>query len=93
MSSVNWYRVDFTFTTLPLLEWIEVSIQDANNLLGFILTTGFGEEYNFLNSCCKDPFIVPCMSLEGRNDSPKDLEVQGFDLILEPREGLHVVSH
>ena len=34
----NWYRVDLIFTTLFLHIWIEVIIQDANNLLGFILT-------------------------------------------------------
>ena len=33
------------------------------------------------------------MCPEGRNDSPKDIAFRSFDLILEPREGLHVVSH
>ena len=30
---------------------------------------------------------------EGRNDSPKDIEVQGFDSILKHGEGIHVVPH
>ena len=33
------------------------------------------------------------MCPEGRNDSLEELEVQGFDLILEPGERLHVVPH
>ena len=58
MSSTNWYRVDFNFTTLPLCAWIEVNIRAANKLLRFILTTGFGEEYKFINFLHEDPFIV-----------------------------------
>ena len=58
MSPTNWYREDFNFTALPLRAWIEVIIRAINNLLGFILTTGFGDEYQFLNSHCEDPFIV-----------------------------------
>ena len=58
MLTTNWYRVDFNFTTFALLAWIEVIIKDVNNFLGFILTTSFGVEYNFLNFCCEDPFIV-----------------------------------
>ena len=48
MSTANWYRLDFNFTTLPLLAWIEVIIQAANNLLSFIFTNGLCVEYNFL---------------------------------------------
>ena len=59
MSSANWYRVDFNFISRPLCAWIEIIIRASNNLLGLILTIGFGEEYKFLNSYCKDPFIVP----------------------------------
>ena len=59
MSLANWYRVDFNFIALPLHAWIEVIIHAPNNLLGFILGTRFGDEYNFLKSHCKDPFIVP----------------------------------
>ena len=33
------------------------------------------------------------MCLEGQNDSTKDIAFQSFDLILEPGERLHVVSH
>ena len=33
------------------------------------------------------------MCPEGQNDSPKDIAFQSFDLILEPGERLHVVSH
>ena len=58
MSKTNWYRVDFNFTTLPLLAWIEVIIRAANDLLGLILTTSFGVEYNFLKFRCEDTFIV-----------------------------------
>lgn len=58
MLTSNWYQVDFNFTDLPLLVWIQVIIRVANNLLGFILTTGFGVEYNFLNLCCEDSFNV-----------------------------------
>jgi hypothetical protein len=32
------------------------------------------------------------MCPEGRNDSPKDIVFQSFDLILDLGEGLHVVS-
>ena len=59
MSLDNWYQADFNFTTHPLCAWIEVIIRVANNLLGFILTIGCGDEYNFLKFCCNDPFIVP----------------------------------
>ena len=55
MSKTNWYQVDFNFTALPLLAWIEVIIRATNSFLGFILTIGFGDEYNFR---CEDPFIV-----------------------------------
>ena len=58
MSLANWYWVYFNFTTLPLHAWIEVIIWVSNNLLCFILTTSFGDKYEFLNSHCKDPFIV-----------------------------------
>ena len=57
MSSTNWYQAGFNFTTLPLRAWIEIIIQVDNNLLGLILTTSFGEEYNFLNFRCNDPII------------------------------------
>ena len=52
------YRLYFNFTTLPLLTWIEVISQANNNLLSFILTNGFGVEYNFLNFHCEDSFTV-----------------------------------
>ena len=38
--------------------WIELIIRAANNLLGFILTTSFGVEYNLLNFRREYPFIV-----------------------------------
>ena len=57
MSTAHWYRVDFNFTALPLLAWIEVIIQVVNNLLRFILTIGFGVEYKFLNFHSEDSFI------------------------------------
>ena len=58
ISSTNWYQANFSFKARPLRIRIEVIIGLDNNLLGFILTTCFGDEYNFLNSHCKDPFIV-----------------------------------
>jgi hypothetical protein len=73
MSSANLYQMDFSFTTLPLRAWIKVIIRAANNLLSFILTIGFGEEYNFLNFHCEYPSLFLCKCPEGRNDSPKDL--------------------
>ena len=58
MSTTNWYRVNFNFTALPLLALIGIIIWAVNKLLRFIFTTSFGDEYNFLNFYCEDPFIV-----------------------------------
>ena len=58
ISTTNWYRVDFNFTTLPLLTWIGVIIWAANNLLSFIFTTGLCVEYNFLSFHFEYSFIV-----------------------------------
>ena len=58
ISSTNWYQTNFSFTTCPLRAWIEIIILATNNLFGFILTNGFGDEYIFLNFHCKDPFIA-----------------------------------
>ena len=49
---------DFHFTALPILALIRIIIRAANNLLRFIFTTSFGDEYNFLSFRCEDPFIV-----------------------------------
>ena len=57
MSLANWFRADFNFPTLPLRAWIEVIIRASNNLLDFILNTGFCDKYKFLNFPCNDPMI------------------------------------
>jgi hypothetical protein len=56
--TATWHQMGFNFTALPLLAWIEVIIRAANNLLNFILTTGFGVEYEFLNFHYEDSLIV-----------------------------------
>ena len=46
--------MDFNFTTRPIQAWIEIIFLAANNLFGFILTNGFGDEYIVLEFRCKD---------------------------------------
>lgn len=58
MSTTNWYQMNFNFTALSLLLLIEIIIGVVNKSLSFIFTTGFGDEFFFLNSHCEDPFIV-----------------------------------
>ena len=49
---------DLQFHSSFSSELIGIIIWVVNNLLSFIFTTSFGDEYNFLNFHCEDPFIV-----------------------------------
>jgi len=40
------------------IECLQFHSFSSSELLSFIFTTGFGDEYNFLNFRCEDPFIV-----------------------------------
>ena len=94
MSTTTWYQVDFNFTALPLLTWIELIIRVANNLLSFVFTTGLCVEYKFLGFRCEDSFIVLLnVSWRPKWFSKSFFYFHSFDLKLEPREGLHVVAH
>ena len=58
MSNTNWYQVPSVSHLFLFLSWFGIFIRDVNELLSFIFTTSFSNEYNFLNFHCEDPFII-----------------------------------